>query len=435
MTRDAATGWVTSSRDAAGLATSYAYDALGRPTQIAPPSPSELKTRVCYDAPTSTTAYRASAAQACPVASSNPSVTIWEHYDYDGLGRTVREQRLQPGAAVSKRFTLFDGAGHAFFQSEWVANATGEYVNSDVVTTCVFAGGNVATARPSAAPGTFRLCWDPFGRPQEIVGAKHSSLATIARTDGSVPYSDTWEQATVYCVNGTFSTFVGPTCSSGALNPTVGTRRDAFGRITSVAEPTGESTSYGYDVNGKLVSVTQGVQHRTFDLDTTGLLRSETTPEEGQVQYGSIGSLGNVRQETRPGGVVVVRTFDFAGRLTEEDAGGLKYLVNCYDGKPTCVDGSAGFAGGAYPAGKLTRRYGHNRIPTVGPVVDEQFEYADAAAASRSSSRAPATAGSRSRRVRRFPTATSASSPTTVIRGRRACFRSSPRTRTGCSPH
>ena len=77
-------------------------------------------------------------------------------------------------------------------------------------------------------------------------------------------------------------------------------------------------------------------------------------------------------------GVVLTRTFDFAGRLVEEDAAGLKYLVNCYDGKATCVDGSSGFGGGSYPAGKLTRRYGYNRIPTVGPVVDEQFEYADA---------------------------------------------------------
>ena len=178
-------------------------------------------------------------------------------------------------------------------------------------------------------------------------------------------------------MNGTFSALAGPTCSSGALNPVLGTRRDAFGRVTSVSEPTGESTSYGYNVNGKVVSVAQGVQSRTFDLDTTGFLRSETTPEEGQVQYGPIGSLGNVRQETRPGGVVVTRTFDFAGRLTEEDAGGLKHLVNCYDGKTTCADGSPGYGGGSYPAGKLTRRYGYNRIPTIGPVVDEQFEYGD----------------------------------------------------------
>ncbi len=377
VTRDPATGWITASRDAAGLATSYAYDGLGRPTQITPPPSAELKTRVCYDGPTSTTAYRASAAQSCPVASSNPNVTVWERYDYDGLGRPIRAQRLQPGAAVSKRFTLFDGAGHAYFQSEWVTSATTESIAADVGTTCAFSGSSVATARPSSAPGTYQLCWDPFGRPQQVVGAKHSSFAAIARSDGSTPYSSTWEQVTTYCVNGTFSALAGPSCTPGSTNPVVGTRRDAFGRITSVQEPTGEITTYAYDVNGKVLSVTQGVQSRTFGIDTTGFLRSETTPEEGPVTYGSIGSLGNARQQTRPGGVAVTRAFDFAGRLTEEDAGGLKYLVNCYDGKPACVDGTAGSGGGSYPAGRLTRRYGYNWIPTVGPVVDEQFEYSD----------------------------------------------------------
>ena len=29
------------------------------------------------------------------------------------------------------------------------------------------------------------------------------------------------------------------------------------------------------------------------------------------------------------------------------------------------------------PAGKLTRRYGYNYLPTIGPVVDESFEYGD----------------------------------------------------------
>lgn len=378
LTRDPATGWITASRDTAGLATAYAYDALGRVMQISPPAAAELRTRVCYDTPSSTTAYRSSAPQTCPVAPSNGAVATWEHFDYDGLGRPIREQRLQPASAVTKRFTLFDGAGHGYFQSEWVANAASETVAADVATTCAFAGGNVSTARPSAAPGTYRLCWDPFGRPQQTVGAKHSSFAIAGRSDGSVPYSDTLEQVTVYCVNGTFTSPAAPSCSTGAINASTSTRRDAFGRITVLTEPTGEPTTYGYDVNGKLLSVTQGVQTRSFGYDTAGLLRDESTPEVGPVAYGSVGSLGNVRQETRPGGVVIARSFDFAGRVTEEDAAGNKHLVNCYDGKATCADGSAGSSGGAYPAGKLTRRYGYNQIPTPGPTVDEQFEYGDA---------------------------------------------------------
>ena len=80
--------------------------------------------------------------------------------------------------------------------------------------------------------------------------------------------------------------------------------------------------------------------------------------------YDAIGSLGNVRRETRPGGLVLTRQFDFAGRVTREDAGGSKYAVHCYDGTGTCADGSPNSPGGASPAGKLTRRYGYNFLPT-----------------------------------------------------------------------
>jgi YD repeat-containing protein len=171
LTRDATTGWVTASRDTAGLQTSYRYDGLGRAHRITPPSPSELATFVCYEGPSATTAYRASAAQACPVASTNGAITTWQHYEYDGLSRLVRERRLQPSSSVVKRFTLYDGPGNAYFTSEWVSNTTSESVTQDLATACVFSGGSLGgRARPSAAPGTFRMCYDPFGQPQQVVG-------------------------------------------------------------------------------------------------------------------------------------------------------------------------------------------------------------------------------------------------------------------------
>ncbi len=374
--RDAATGWITASRDTAGLTTAYAYDSLGRVATVTPPAAAELKTRICYESSNATTAYRASAPQTCPVPATNASVATWQRYDYDGLGRLVREQHLQPTSSVSKRFTLYDGAGHDYFQSEWVSSATSET-------------SSPTWRRPALSPAETRPpgllerarhlspLLGPFGRPQQIVGAKHSSLSVVSRSDGAIPYSDTFEQVTAYCVNGTFSTLAAPSCSLGAVNPVTSTRFDAFGRVTSVTEPTGEPTSYGYDVNGRLISVAQGAQTRSFGYDTAGLPRSEKTPEGGLVTYASVGSLGNVRQEARPG-AVVTRLFDFAGRMTEEDAGGSKYVVNCYDGKATCADGNPGTGGGTFPSGRLTRRYGYNRIPTIGPVVDEQFEYSDA---------------------------------------------------------
>ena len=376
--RDTTTGWVTASRDTAGLSTGYVYDGLGRVTQITPPASGEHRTFVCYEGPTATTAYRAATAQACPVASGNANAKTWEHFDYDGLGRVVREKTLRPGSGVSKRFSLFDAAGNAYFRSEWVADATPESVGADLATACVFSGGNFATARPSAAPGTYSLCFDPFGRPQQVVGSKHSSLQTVDRADGSVRYSDTQEAALTYCLNATFSNLQSATCAAGGLNVTTKIRKDAFGRATSVTEPTGDVTSYSWDVNAKLTRITQGAQVRSFAFDAAGLLRSETTPEGGTVSHTSIGSLGNVRQETRPGSLVLSRQFDFAGRVTREDAGGSRYAVHCYDGVGSCADGSPNFPGGASPAGKLTRRYGYNHVPTIGPVVDEMFEYGGA---------------------------------------------------------
>ncbi len=381
-TRDSTTGWITSTRDTAGRQSLYKYDALGRVNEITPPASGEYKTWVCYENPNATTAYRAAAKQTCPVASSNAAITSWQHFDYDALGRLVREKRLQPSSSVVKRFTLFNGPGHAYFTSEWVTDATSELITTDKATACVFSGGNfVGRARPSAAPGTYSMCWDPFGRPQQIIGPKHSSLVTVDRTDGTGNiYSDTKDSVTTWCVNATFADLAAASCNAGAIspNPVSATKRDAFGRITSATEPTLEATSYTYDVNGKLNSVTQGAQSRIFVYDTNGFMRSESTPERGSVTYGTIGSLGNIRQETQPGSLIISRTFDFAGRLTREDIpSGTKYVVNCYDGAATCVDGSTGFAGGSYPGGKLTRRYGYNWIPLIGPIVDEQFTYSD----------------------------------------------------------
>ncbi|MEX2385709.1 MAG: RHS repeat-associated core domain-containing protein [Thermoanaerobaculia bacterium] len=381
-TRDSTTGWITSSRDTAGRQTSYTYDSLGRVNQITPPATGELKTWVCYESPNATTAYRAAAKQTCPVASSNAAIATWQHFNYDALGRLVREKRLQPSSSIVKRFTLFNGPGHAYFTSEWVTDATSEAITTDKATACVFSGGKfVGRARPSAAPGTYSMCWDPFGRPQQIIGPKHSSLVTVDRTDGTGNiYSDTKDSITTWCVNATFADLAAATCNAGAIvpNPVTATKRDAFGRITSATEPTLETTSYAYDVNGKLTAVTQGAQSRSFGYDTNGFMRSESTPERGSVVYNTIGSLGNVRQKTEHGSLIISRTFDFAGRLTREDVpSGTKYVVNCYDGAATCVDGSTGFAGGSYPGGKLTRRYGYNWIPLIGPIVDEQFTYSD----------------------------------------------------------
>ncbi|MGH9369442.1 MAG: hypothetical protein ACRD3M_17445, partial [Thermoanaerobaculia bacterium] len=348
--RDGTTGWITGTTDSAGITTSYRYDGLGRVTSITPPAP-EAATSVSYPSVTQTTATR----------NGGTGLSTQQDYFYDGLGRLVRERRLMADGTFAKRFSLFDGPGHEYFQSEWVGEATPETATSDSSTTCSFESGSFTTSRPTAAPGTYRHCFDPFGRPQSVVGSRHSSYTKINRSDGSVSYSDTVEAVTTDCVNGTFS---GGVCSGGTSSVTK-TERDAFGRITSVVEPGNLTTSYLLDVNGKVTRVTQGSQTRTFDYDAAGFLRREVTPEKGMVLFDDVGVAGNVLQETQGDSVVLTRTYDFAGRIQQLLANGTAYQSNSYDG--------GGFAGGVRPKGKLTQRLGYN--PGFPSTVTENFTY------------------------------------------------------------
>jgi RHS repeat-associated protein len=357
VTRDPKTGWITSSRDTAGLQTSYLYDSLGRPTSITPPG--EVATTVTYDSTTQTTAVRNGGADS----------TTWSQFQYDGLGRTIRERRQMPGGSYAKRFTKFDARGYAYFQSEWVAEADWpvETLTANVGVDCPFSGSSYSTNVPSSAPGVYRACFDPYGRPQLLTGVGYSSQMTISRTDTRQPtvayYSDTAEASTIACLNSTLVSTL-PHCPGGS-DATTTTMRDAFGRSTSVTEPGGDTTSYGYDVIGKLTSVVQGAQTRTFSYDRFGFLRTETTPEKGTVTYDSVGSLGNVRQQTEPGSLVLSRSFDYAGRFTAVSSNeGRTYVTNTYD-QPS--RGSS--------LGKLTTSVSTNFALSTPSTVTDSFWY------------------------------------------------------------
>jgi RHS repeat-associated protein len=362
-TRAASTGWITFSRDSAGFQNEYRYDGLGRVTSIIAPG-GEAATGVSYS-PNQTVATR----------NGGAGLSTWEEYNYDGLGRLIKERRqvaaLPTPPQLAKRFTKYDSLGSAYFTSEWVADSTSENLAPpDIPTNCVFSGVNYSAARPSGWPGTYRLCYDPFGRPQQVVGSKHSSLATVNRTNGSSFYSDTKEAITTYCVSGTLST--SSSCGSGAVvpNPVMTNERDAFGRLTKVTEPGLDETAYTYDVNDKLTGVsgvTPGSQSRSFVFNPAGFMNSETTPEKGLVTYSLYGSLGNVLSESPPGGLVLTRTYDFAGRLTglsSNEGGSRTYLSNTYNNT------TAGAS-----LGKLTSRTATNYALTPSNTVTDTYAY------------------------------------------------------------
>ena len=368
LVRDAATGWIRFSSDTAGLWTSYVYDSLGRVTDIAPPG--EADTSVRYPTATRTTAAR----------HAGVGLSTYEQYDYDGLGRLIRERRLMPGSRYSKRFYAFDGAGNPYFKSDWVADETAETLSLDLSTSCASTMGSYTASRPSAAPGAYSLCFDPFGRARQVAGSHFSSLSAVDRTDGSTWYSDTRESTTTYCINGPLQT--SGICGTGGFNAVTTDVKDAFGRLTAATEPDGAMTAYAYDLNDKLTRVVQsGLPDRTFTYDPAGVLRSEFTPEKGGVSYDDYGSLGNLRRETEPDGLVRRNCYDFAGRLTETRTSEDGVLPLCaYENQGTAAgriyDSNIYDTAAGYSLGKLASRTAANYSVFPRPMVVDSYVYA-----------------------------------------------------------
>ena len=101
---------------------------------------------------------------------------------------------------------------------------------------------------------------------------------------------------------------------------------DALGRMTQVTEPRPGggtySTSYGYNITGKLISVSMprdGVtQSRTFSYDTAtqSRLMSATNPENGTVTY-VYNNDGTVQSKTDAKGVRAEFTYDSYARVAQ----------------------------------------------------------------------------------------------------------------------
>lgn len=97
---------------------------------------------------------------------------------------------------------------------------------------------------------------------------------------------------------------------------------DALGRTSAVYEPDPTNnnsltnlTSYAYTVNDALASVSEGAQTRSYNYDGLGNLTSETTPEAGSVQY-QYNDLGLATQRTDARSVATNYTYDTLNRLT-----------------------------------------------------------------------------------------------------------------------
>lgn len=364
--RDPDTGRITRSRDPNSLATSFGYDVLGRISSVTPPG-SDLATSITWD----------SANQKATVVRGSGAAGTWNRYVYDGLGRLIREIRRMPGTAkYAFRAHGYDSAGHPNFDSEWKS--------------CVDTSNDCLTL---SASGTTRSSFDLLGRAQTITAAD-GATTTVSYADGSITASDTLKTVTIKNVGGTCAS---GSCTGGS-SAVSEYRYDPLGRLISVKEPsvtgsaTNRTTDYVYNVLDKIGKVTQkddaptpNVQTRTFVYDKNGLLRSETTPEKGAVNYNEYNALGGLVRKTEPDGILTRRCYDAAGRVT--------YLLSGEDGTTPSCTGPAGriYASMAYDEnpsttaplnyslGRQTTRKGMNYALGPGPTVVETFQYGDSA--------------------------------------------------------
>lgn len=257
-TIDPTTGAVIEVRDSPGVATSYTYW----------PSPLRVKSMTnpggvvtTYDY-TSASGTPATGLSRAIVDTSTPSAsgTLRSRFVFDGLGRVLRRSSLGPQNTWNATEIARDEMGRA----AWTSQPESTGVNPP--------SGSLVAAHKTLYE------YDALGRPVQVT-----------LPDGTVT-SMSYQGSRI-------ATRISTIAAGAATETPVATREeyDSSGRLVAVTEnvdldPTGGAegemtTSYTYDVGGRLASVSMpgaaGTQTRTFTYDRRGFLTQDQHPEVG----------------------------------------------------------------------------------------------------------------------------------------------------------
>lgn len=357
---DSSTGLVKTSRDQSGDPITYAYDKMGRITEIKPRDGG--MTRIVYDRFNNGALANASVQHR---TNDGASLLDEEKYFYDQMGRLSSEKQKMPGGSFIERVTTYTGSGWKSTVSEW---------------------GHLAQK-------TFYEIYDPFGRAQKITPPDHNSPHNRIIW---MTYKGTREVRRTIKI---------ATTASGEEDVDTTEIYDRQGRLSSVEEFSNYAnpsvaqavkTFYKYDTANRLkqVSTTAAgtTQNRFFTYDGRGFLNSEQHPElgasgNGQIQYLSYDSKGNLNHKI-DGANQLKFFYDKASRMTRiEEACGAENrpcvgaIGNWQPLKEYSYYNTNNSAGGAYTLGKPASATRHNYIinPNSGAPVDvtytEAYEY------------------------------------------------------------
>ncbi|MGC1617888.1 MAG: RHS repeat-associated core domain-containing protein [Candidatus Acidiferrum sp.] len=233
FTYDLNMGLTLTSTDPNNVKTTYAYDSLGRTLSVTPGS--NPATNYTY------TDSGTWSMQVCsPVQGTN---TTCQNAILDGLGRTVTAQLLSgSGTLYSATDTKYDPVGRAYKTSNPYTGSSAYWTQTNL---------------------------DALGRPVKTT-LPDSSVTTLSYTNNTVLTTDPTGKQREQVLN-------------------------ELGQLTSVYEPDPTNnnsltlqTSYTYTILGKLTTVSQSSQPRTFGYDSLGRASSTTTPEGGTVCFGTV---------------------------------------------------------------------------------------------------------------------------------------------------
>jgi len=243
------TGLVWKSRDHGavdpGVETVFNYDSSGRVTSATTPGTADVAYE--YHNP-GETGYTVPTAIAT-VTSSVSGNSMTHQIEYDSFGRVKKETRSIDGGTTS-RVTAYDASGQTKAVTEWETNPASD-----------------------ASTHATKYTYDAFGRPLTVT-APDNSVRTFSYLGA--------RQLTRRELIGTAATPA----------DTVETY-DVHGRLGSVLDANGFTTTYTYDAGNRLAAVSMAGQPRTFTYDNLGFLRSETHPENGTTTYGDYDARGH----------------------------------------------------------------------------------------------------------------------------------------------
>jgi len=185
---------------------------------------------------------------------------------------------------------------------------------------------------PAAQPGTTGLPDLPV-----TTYTYDDSLNAVAKTE---TYGTTGTRSTTG-----YDTAERPVTDTQTLNPfgtvtaDINTTYDDFGQMLTYTDASGNTTTYTYDIAGRVTSRADGEGSQTISYSGSYLAPSQITDSQAGTFTASWNPDGNLATETYPGGVTASYTYDSTGTATSVSYDGTSWSAPLTD---TVVPDAAG---------------------------------------------------------------------------------------------